>query len=55
MGNYYKNMGAAACYTQRLGDLTGFTVVKSVRLDTLNCTDSERDMIESQLKSGIII
>lgn len=55
MGNYYDKMGAAACYTAKLSTLRGLTVVRSVVLDGIDCSDTERDMIEAALKSGIII
>lgn len=55
LDDYYNKMGAAASYTARLGDLNGFTKVRSVQVDTLSCSSYEKEQIESYLTSGVII
>lgn len=55
LDNYYKEMGAAASYTARLGTLSGFTKVRSVQLDTLTCSSFEKDQIRDYLMNGVII
>lgn len=55
IGNYYRTMGAAACYTCKLSECSGLTIVRDVRLDGLTCSASERNQIAAYLKNGIII
>lgn len=37
-----------------LGTMRGFTRVKSIHLDSLVCTDEEKDMLDSLLKEGVV-
>lgn len=37
-----------------LGTMRGFTRVKAIHLDSLVCTDEEKDMLDSLLKEGVV-
>lgn len=53
--NYETLQGNGASVYVTLNECHGYTVVDAVHVDNVACTDDERDLIESQLKSGIII
>lgn len=53
--NYAKEKGLPLNATERLGDLTGFTIVESPVLTGLSCTDDEKEMLRNLLESGIIL
>ena len=54
--NYNKFRGYPSNITSKLGDLKGYTEVEYVHLEGFNtATDTERTMIENQLKAGIIL
>lgn len=55
LGDYYKTMGAPASYTTKLSGCRGYTVVRSVQVDGLSCSDIEKDAIKRILMSGVII
>lgn len=55
LGDYYRTMGAPASYTSKLKDCSGYTVVRSVQVEGLSCSDVEKDAIKRLLLSGIII
>ena len=40
---------------QRLSAMSGFVRVKDIHLDSISCTEQERDMIYTRLKEGVII
>ena len=40
---------------QRLSAMSGFVRVKDIHLDSISCTEQEREMIYNQLKEGVII
>ena len=40
---------------QRLSAMSGFVRVKDIHLDSVSCTEQERDMIYARLKEGVII
>lgn len=40
---------------QRLSAMSGFVRVKDIHLDSISCTEQERDMIYARLKEGVII
>ena len=40
---------------QRLSAMSGFVRVKNIHLDSVSCTEQEREMIYNQLKEGVII
>lgn len=50
--NFY---GYPANKTIRLGNCSGYTKVKSVHVEGIICTDEEKNMIESQLKQGVLV
>ena len=53
--NYAKQYGYPLNKSARLGSFSGFTRVESVHVDIPGATDTEKRMIESMLKNGIII
>lgn len=53
--NYSKQYGYPLNKSSRLGSFSGFTRVESVHVDIPRATDTEKRMIESMLKNGIII
>ena len=54
--NYKEYLGVPSMIYYKLKDLTGYTEIDSVVVDTLtHCTDSEKNQIINQLKNGIII
>lgn len=54
-GNYGHFTGRPANSHVTLRDCSGFTRVKSVYVGNVNATDEEKDMIEAQLKAGVLI
>lgn len=50
-----KYIGYPSLITTTLADLSGYTIVKEVHLENVNCTESELQEIESLLKRGVII
>lgn len=53
--NYNKFYGYPASKTLLLSSCNGYTRVKSVHVEGIICTDEEKNMIESQLKQGVLI
>lgn len=53
--NYAKQYGYPLNKSAKLGSFTGYTRVESVHVDIPGATDTEKRMIESMLKNGIII
>lgn len=53
--NYVDLLGKPSGKNVALSQLTGFTQVQSIHLENINATDSELQLIESQLKSGVIL
>lgn len=54
--DYAHLIGIPSMIYSKLKDLTGYTEIDSVIVDTLtHCTDSEKNQIINQLKNGIII
>lgn len=47
--------GYPANKTIRLGNCSGYTKVKSVHVEGIICTDEEKNMIETQLKQGVLV
>lgn len=52
---YPEENGLPLNVTKKLGDCSGFTKVGACILEGIECTDSEKDMIQSYLNSGVII
>lgn len=52
---YNMQYGYPAFKWVTLGQVKGFTRVKSVHLNDVKCTDEEKDMIEAALKEGVIL
>lgn len=52
---YGEYVGYPAYITEKLSDLTGYTVVDSVIDNTVAATDEEKEMIEQLLKEGVIL
>lgn len=50
-----KLFGHAANKTVRLSQVSGYAEFDRVHIDTVSCTDTERNMIENALKTGVII
>ena len=53
--DYGKTIGYMSRITAKLGDLTGFTVVEEIHLEHISATDDEKRLIETALKSGVIL
>lgn len=53
--NYAKQYGYPLNKSAKLGSFSGYTRVESVHVDISGATDTEKRMIESMLKNGIII
>lgn len=53
--DYGKTLGYMSRFTAKLGDLTGFTVVEEIHLEHISATDDEKKLIETALKSGVIL
>lgn len=53
--NYGETMGYPCNMTANLKNLNGFTKVREVNLDGIDCTDLERNEIETLLKDGVIL
>lgn len=51
--NHYQ--GYPSYITLRLGDISGFTQVQSIKLDNIACTDAERNEILDMLRNGVIL
>lgn len=51
---YNEQYGYPANKTVVLGNLSGYTRVKSIHLQGIPCTDDELEMIERELKDGVI-
>ena len=52
---YNMQYGYPAFKWVTLGQVSGFTRVKSVHLNDVKCTDEEKEMIEAALKEGVIL
>lgn len=53
--NYQHYYGFPANWTCTLSEVSGYTRVKDIHLDTVSCTDEERIEIERILKSGVML
>lgn len=53
--NYSKYVGYPSFMTEKLGDLTGYTVVEGIIDNTVKATDTEKAEIERLLKEGVIL
>ena len=53
--NYQHYYGFPANWTCTLSEVSGYTRVKDIHLDTVSCTDEERIEIEKILKSGVML
>ena len=53
--DYGKTIGYMSRITAKLGDLTGYTVVEEIHLEHISATDDEKKLIETALKSGVIL
>lgn len=53
--NYRSLQGIPAQLYRKLGDLTGYTEIESVIVNTLTCTEEEQIQIVQQLKEGVIL
>ena len=53
--DYGKTIGYMSRITAKLGDLTGYTVVEEIHLEHISATDDEKRLIETALKSGVIL
>ena len=53
--NQNKYLGYPSFITSKLGSLTGYTEIESVRLQGMTATDAEKDEIERLLKGGVIL
>ena len=52
---YNKFIGNTLNVTMNLGECNGLTMVESIHLDGVLCTENERDELMSLLKEGVII
>lgn len=52
---YNKQVGRPCETTGLLGQFSGYTVVKDVHIEKIDTTQQERNMIDSILKSGVVI
>lgn len=53
--NYGKYVGYPSYITEKLKDLKGFTMVDAVIDNTIDATETEKQMIEDLLKEGVIL
>ena len=53
--DYGKTIGYMSRITAKLGDLTGYTVLEEIHLEHISATDDEKRLIETALKSGVIL
>lgn len=53
--NYRKLVGAPLLQNRVLSTLSGFTILSNFHLENIPATSSELDMLDSQLRSGIIL
>ena len=53
--NYKSLQGIPAQIYKKLGDLTGYTEIDAVIVNTLTCTEEEQEQIIQQLKEGVIL
>lgn len=53
--NYNNFIGNTLNVTMNIGDCVGLTVVESIHLDNVLCTENERDELMTLLKEGVII
>lgn len=51
--NHYQ--GYPSYITLRLGDISGFTQVQSIKLNNISCTDAERNEILEMLRNGVVL
>lgn len=52
---YNMQYGYPAFKWVKLGQVKGFTRVRSIHLNDIKCTDEEKDMIEGMLKEGVLM
>lgn len=52
---YGKTIGYMSRIAAKLGDLSGYTVVEEIHLEHISATDDEKRLIETALKSGVIL
>lgn len=50
-----KYLGYPSFITTRIGSLSGYTIMESVRLEKMSATQEEKSEIEALLKSGVIV
>ena len=55
INKYAKTVGHACNISGNVGDFKGYTVFSNVCLDSIDCLDSEKQMILAALQSGVII
>lgn len=53
--NYPSECGLPYNVTSKIGKMQGFTVCENLHTDNIDCTKTEKDMIASLFKSGVII
>lgn len=53
--NYAKENGLPYNVTEKIGNLTGFTIVDNIILDNLNITETEKQMISALFTKGIFL
>ena len=53
--DYNKYYGKPLNQTYKLSELSGYTIVKEIRLNNVTATDTEKADIESLLKNGIVL
>ena len=54
-GNYKQLQGIPSQIYKKLSDLTGYTEIEAVIVNTLTCTEEEQIQIIQQLKEGVIL
>lgn len=54
-GNYKQLQGIPSQIYKKLGDLSGYTEIDRVIVNTLTCTEEEQTQIIQQLKEGVIL
>lgn len=52
--NYPHEQGLPLNATQKLSNIRGFTTCENANLDSINCTEEEREMLKEALKTGCI-
>lgn len=50
---YGSTVGYACLKFGKLSDFSGFLVISNIKLDNINCTDSEKNMLKNLLTSGV--